>query len=91
MSANRLYLVCSHHPHLEDALLLGERVGNDVGYDPAKFKNADKWFAKHENCGETKDHFQLAHHRPPNWDVAPPAQDTAAGGVKIAMALNGAH
>lgn len=91
MSANRLYLVCDHHATPEEALLLGERAGNDAGFDAPNLRKADKWFAKHANCGQTKDHFSLAYNRPQNWDVPVPAQDTAAGAVKVAMALNGAH
>lgn len=88
MSANRLFLVCSHHPAIEDALCLGERVANDVQYFIPNMKRADDWFEKHSNCGRGKDHFALAYHRPQDWDVAPPAEHTVAGGVRLAI-VNG--
>lgn len=91
MSANRLYLVCSHHTNPEDALLLGERESPVAAYDPAKFKNAEAWFQRHADCGRSRDHFQLAYGRPQNWDVSPPAEESVAGGVKVAMAMNGVH
>ena len=90
MSANRLFLVCTHHPNLEDALCLAERGGNDVQYFATSMKRADDWFEKHAQCGRGRDHFQLAHHRPIDWDVAPPAENTVAGGVRLAL-VNGSH
>lgn len=91
MSANRIYLVCEQHQGPEDALLIAERGGCEVPYDAANFRNADRWFNKHADCGRGKDHFKLAYGRPLDWDIAPPAEATVAGGVKVAMALNGAH
>lgn len=91
MSANRLYLVCSHHASPEEALLLGERKDVSEGYTPSKYKTAAQWFDAHAACGRTRDHFRLAYGRPENWDVDLPAEDTVAGQVKVAMALNGAH
>lgn len=91
MSANRLYLVCSHHQNPEDALLLGERESPVTAYDPAKFKNAEGWFQRHADCGRSKDHFQLAYGRPQNWDVAPAAEETVAGGVRLAVASEETH
>lgn len=90
MSANRLYLVCSHHPNPEDALCLAERAGNDVPYLATNLKRADDWFTKHAECGRGRDHFALAHARPIDWDVAPPAENTAAGAVRLAL-VNGSH
>lgn len=91
MSANRIYLVCSHHQSPEDAMLLGERGASDVGYEAAKLKTFDKWLEKHANCGRDKDHFKLAYGRPQNWDVSPPAENTPAGGVRIALMSEGSH
>lgn len=90
MSANRLFLVCSHHPRIEEALLLSERAGNDVQYMAASMKRADDWYAKHMTCGDTCDHFQLALHRSANWDVPQPAESTPAGAVRLAL-VNGGH
>jgi len=91
MSANRLFLVCTYHPSLDEALCLAERGGNDVQYILATLRRGDDWFAKHSKCGRGCDHFQLAYHRPHDWDVAPPAEDTVAGGVRLSLAVNGSH
>lgn len=91
MSANRLFLVCTHHQSLEDALLLADRGGNDVQYLAASMRRADDWFAKHSRCGRGCDHFQLAYHRTQDWDVPQPAENTAAGAVKLNLALAGKH
>lgn len=90
MSANRLFLVCSHHQNLEDALCLGERAGNDAQYTIAALKRGDDWFAKHQGCGRGCDHFQLAYHRPQDWDSPQPAEHTPAGAVRLAL-INGTH
>lgn len=90
MSANRLFLVCVHHPNIEDALCLGERLGNDVPYLSPSTKRLDDWYLKHMECGRTLDHFTLAYHRPQDWDVALPAEKTVAGGVRLAL-VNGSH
>ncbi len=84
MSANRLFLVCSAHPAIEDAFCLGERATASSVYELTASKSADKWLAKHAHCGV--DHFALAYHRPKGWDVSPPAQDTIAGRVRFAIA-----
>jgi hypothetical protein len=86
MAANRIFLVCQHHPEMDQALLLAERGGNDVGYDPAKYKHADTFFEKHAHCGRGLDHFQIAYNRPQDWDVPQPAENTVAGGVKLVLA-----
>jgi len=90
MSANRMFLVCSHHPRLEDAIVIGERLGNDVPYMAPNLKRLDDWYTKHMGCGRGCDHFQLALNRPVDWDVAPPAEDTTAGAVRLAL-VNGSH
>lgn len=90
MSANRLFLVCSHHPQIEDALCLAERAGNDAQYVAANMKRADDWFAKHQGCGRGCDHFQLAMNRPADWDCSPPAEATPSGAVRLAL-VNGNH
>lgn len=91
MSANRLFLVCTHHESLEDALLLADRGGNDAQYLAASMKRADDWYARHMRCGRGCDHFKLAYHRTPDWDVAPPAENTVPGAVRLNLALNGSH
>lgn len=90
MSANRLFLVCSHHPKLEDAFCIGERLGNDVQYIAPNLKRMDDWYLKHMECGRSMDHFQLAYHRPQDWDVPQPAEGSVAGGVRLAL-VNGSH
>lgn len=90
MSANRLFLVCSHHPDIEQALCLAERAGNDVQYIASSMKRADDWYAKHMGCGSGCDHFQLAIQRPANWDCAMPAENTPAGAVRLTL-MNGSH
>lgn len=88
MSANRIFLVCSHHPSIEDALLLSERMpGNTTHEPPLKFSHQAAWFERHARCGNPDD-FQLAFQRPQNWDVSPPAQDTVAGAVRLGI-ING--
>jgi len=89
MSANRLYLVCSHHTNPEDSLLLADRAGNDVPYLLAKLKRADDWFTKHMACGTGCDHFKLGYNRPQNWDVSPP--DVIGTGVRLALINGGDH
>lgn len=89
MSANRLFLVCAHCQEIEKSLLLADRADGDSQYTIATMKRADDWFAKHQRCGTGVDHFKLATHRPPDWDVSPPAQDTPAGAVRLAIAMNG--
>jgi hypothetical protein len=104
MSANRLFLVCSHHPNPEDALCLGERYDSRDRYFPLgmcrcagkcgcaakELERTNQWFAKHAECGRDKDHFQLAMSRPANWDCSPPAEATPAGAVRLAL-VNGSH
>lgn len=84
MSANRIFLVCSHHPTLEEALLVSERADAEATHVPPNMKRAQDWFARHAACGNPDD-FQLAFHRPQNWDVSPPAEDTVAGGVRMGI------
>jgi len=90
VSSNRLFLVCSHHPKIEDSLCIGERTGNDSQYLLPSMKRADDWYAKHMGCGRGLDHFALAYHRPQDWDVPQPAERTVAGGVRLAL-VNGSH
>lgn len=98
MSANRIFLVCQYCPQPENALLLAERGEGHLEYEAGARKLADKWFRDHAYCGtvtnsasqmtKTVDHFKLAYNRPQDWDVSPPAQNTVAGGVKLAL-ING--
>lgn len=88
MSANRIFLVCAHHPSIEDALLIADRASATAVYAAAMPKAADAWFVKHAKCARGCDHFKLAYHRPQDWDVSPPAENTVAGGVKLAI-VNG--
>lgn len=87
MSANRLFLVCSKHPSIEDALLIADRQDANSQYTAAMPKRADDWFAKHQRCAPGCDHYQLAYHRPQDHDApkGPPALTPAAGGVKLAL------
>jgi len=86
MSANRIFLVCKHCQSIEDSLLIAERESADDQYMLGKMKRADDWFAKHQRCSRDPDNFQLAYHRPLNWDVALPAENTVAGGVRLGIA-----
>ncbi len=81
-------MVCQHHTQAEHALLIAERVDSDTQYIAAFSKRADDWFAKHQACGRTRDHFRLAFGKPQDWDVSPPAEATVAGGVRFAL-VNG--
>ena len=90
MSANRLFLVCSHHPNPEDALCIGERADSQSQYTAPALKRMDDWYAKHQACGRGCDHFQLAMARSADWDIAPPAEHTTAGAVRLAL-VNGSH
>jgi hypothetical protein len=91
MSANRIFLVCQHCPKLEHSLLLADRADGNAQYIAGNLKRADDWFAKHQRCGTGVDNFKLAYHRPQNWDVSPPAQNTVAGGVKLGLINGGKH
>lgn len=84
MSANRIFLVCSHCRELESALLLAERADGEAQYIAASMKRADDWYARHQRCGNPDD-LQLAFHRPLNWDVSPPAPKVAAA-VRLEIA-----
>lgn len=91
MSANRLFLICEHHPQIEHSLLIADRQANDVPYlmavsSVAKAHRADEWFTKHMACGHGCDHFKLALGRTADWDVAP--VDHVGGAVRLEL-LNG--
>jgi len=88
VSANRLFLVCSHHPNLEDALCLADRAGNDVQYILTSLRRADDWFAKHAKCGRGCDHYQLAFHHPMDHDIPKPA-DPVPAAVRMEIAKAG--
>ena len=88
MSANRLFLVCSHHQSLEDAFCIGERANGEGQYMAASVKRMDDWYAKHMRCGRGCDHFQLAYHRPRDWDV-PEAAKPVAATVRLEIAKAG--
>lgn len=79
--SNRMFLVCDRHPNIEDAFCVAERV--DQGYEAANLKRASDWFEKHKDCGPP-DHFQLAHHRPLNWDQ-PTLADPVPNAVRLAL------
>lgn len=89
MSANRLYLVCGHHPSIDEAFCIGERAIAEGQYTAPSNKRMDDWYAKHMGCGRGCDHFQLAYQRPHDWDVAKPAENTAAGAVRLVLASEG--
>ena len=99
MSANRLFLVCQHCPELEHALCIASRQDAQDGYRVHECRCHGKcpcpaqelarqraWFKQHAACGV--DGFKLAYHRPQGWDVSPPAQNTPAGAVRLAL-VNG--
>lgn len=90
MSANRLFLVCTAHPAIEDSFCIGERAGTDPRYDCDLDLEGhlDAWYRKHSTCGNGPDHYQLAHHRPPNHDVATP-QSALGPAVRLALANGG--
>lgn len=88
MSANRIYLVCSHCRGPEHALLLAERPDGESQYTAASSKRHDDWYAKHQRCGHGSDHYQIAYQRPLDWDV-PKLATKAASGVRLALATNG--
>lgn len=91
MSANRLYLVCAHHPKIEDAFCIGERAISEGQYASTSTKRMDEWYAKHMGCSRGCDHFALAYQRPQNWDVPMPAESTPAGVVRLVLASEGTH
>lgn len=85
MSANRLFLVCKHHPSFNDALCLAERSIWLAPYEPAQGfeKRAEAWFERHKTCvRDSSDHFQLAMHRPADHDRPVQRVSTA---VKLAL------
>lgn len=87
MSANRIFLVCSHCREIESALLLAERNDGDSQYTAASMKRADDWYARHQRCGRGSDHYQLAYQRPIDWDM-PELASQAASAVRLAL-VNG--
>lgn len=84
-SANRVFLVCQHHPEPASALCLGDRPEGSSVYalDGRLERRAEKFFERHAKCGV--DCFRLAYERPQAWDLSPPA-DPAAVGVRMALA-----
>lgn len=88
MSANRLFLVCSHHPKFEDAFCIGERGTSQAQYTAPRFKGMDDWYARHMGCGRGCDHFQLAYHRPPDHDL-PKSADPIKASVRVEIAKAG--
>lgn len=83
MSANRIFLVCSHHKSFDQALLVAERTDTETQYTFAVPKRADEWFAKHQACGA--DCYQLAYQREPNWDQ-PTLATKVASSVRYELA-----
>ncbi len=90
MSANRPYLVCSHHPNPDDALCMTERRGTGEFYIDVAMDVADRWFKKHELCGQNREHLQVAYLPPQDWGCASAAESTPAGAVRLAL-VNGSH
>jgi hypothetical protein len=88
MSANRLFIVCSHHTNLADAFCIGERGNSEGQYKAPNLKRLDDWYEKHQGCGRGCDHFQLAYHRTRDWDVSPPAA-VIDGTVRLELAKAG--
>lgn len=86
--SNRLYLVCSHHPAIEDAFCIGERGVGEGHFTAPSNKRMDDWYLKHMACGQTCDHFQLAYQRPQNHDLPMPA-DPIKASVRVEIANAG--
>lgn len=91
MSANRLFLVCSKHPHTMDAIELADRSDGQSHYACTNLvtRGLQKWLAIHRDCGV--DQFTVAYEKPKGWDVSPPAPAVASA-VRVALAtdqLNG--
>lgn len=87
--ANRLFLVCSAHPEPENALCLGERGIQSALYEPSTdAQRLARFFKRHETCGTGPDHYQLAHRRPQNHDVATP-QSSIGPAVRLALVSDG--
>lgn len=87
MSANRIFLVCAHHPSIDEALLIADRQDSASQYTAAMPKRADEWFAKHQRCAPGADHFKIAYHRPLDHDAPTPQTGLtpASAGVKLAI------
>lgn len=93
MNGNNLFLACRFCPTAADALLLAHRGSDSQYVCSAGSSKTDKWFAKHQKCGDGPDKFTVAFERPANWDVSPPADPIAASvRTEIALAqLNGSE
>lgn len=88
MSANRIFLVCSHCREFAESLLIAERAPGQPIFSPANLKRADRWFERHATCGKPDD-FQIAFNYPQNHDVVEtPQPKEAALGVALAL-VNG--
>lgn len=87
MSANRLFVVCAHHPTLDQALCVAERFQWGMPYEASRSLVADEWFQRHQACGKGNscDHFRLAMHRPADHDK--PVQ-TVNQAVKLTLVKN---
>lgn len=83
MSANRIFLVCTHHPEEQHALVLGSRLANGYHRAPRPVQ-IEEWFDLHKHCGGNADHFTIAFQKPKNWDISPPAPPIAAH-VRLAL------
>lgn len=88
MSANRLFVVCSHHPAIEDAFCIGDRAVSEGHYTAPSNKRMDDWYLRHMACGRGVDHFQLAYHRPQDHDL-PTAADPIKATVRLEIAKSG--
>src|SRR5262245_10683616 len=87
MSANRLFVVCSHHPTMDQALCIAERTVWGLPYEAGRSITADAWFERHARCGKgnTCDHFKLAMHRPADHDKP---VETVGQAVKLTLVKN---
>lgn len=63
---NRLYLVCSKHPDVDDSIMLGKRLEAEYHRAPSATE-LNRWFEEHAECG--RDCFQLAYAKIPGWDT----------------------
>lgn len=83
MSNQRIWLVCSHHPHREQGIALGKRLVDGFYRCPTD-RELEAWFDEHKHCGGGHDHFTVAYDHPKDYDVSSPAPPIAAH-VRLAL------
>jgi galactokinase/mevalonate kinase-like predicted kinase len=58
---NRMFLVCTHHPQMVDAIAIGRRNSFDGYRTAANAAALEKWLDTHKDCGGTQDHYTIAY------------------------------